>query len=282
MTVPLGLLATLPTVRNEEYEALVARSRERYCAPVSEMPLPPEAQAPPLQEPEVRATRAPEPPPSEPVPPSPTPRVAPVAARAPASEPHPTSTRTAPPVPKEKSARKEPPALGRGGKQHTYLQELIKQAAEAKGFRAVIEEPILDGAGRVDVSLTLGATRVACEISVTSTKEQELGNIEKCLTAGYDTVIVVSKIERQLATLRKCILPQLEPKAVERVRFCLPEELVGYLDVLAAMGEVSEETVRGYKVKVTRQPVSDAEAQARKAAIASVIAKSLGSLSDKA
>jgi hypothetical protein len=44
------------------------------------------------------------------------------------------------PPPKPKAA----PEQGRGGKQHKYLQQLIKQLADARGFRASIEEMILD------------------------------------------------------------------------------------------------------------------------------------------
>jgi hypothetical protein len=48
----------------------------------------------------------------------------------------------------------------------------------------VVEEPTPDGKGSVDVALERAGWRLACEISVTSTVEQEVGNIEKCLTAG--------------------------------------------------------------------------------------------------
>jgi hypothetical protein len=37
---------------------------------------------------------------------------------------------------------------------HRYLQTLIKRMAEQRGFKATIEEQVLEGKGRVDVSLT--------------------------------------------------------------------------------------------------------------------------------
>lgn len=47
--------------------------------------------------------------------------------------------------------------------QHRYLQALIKRIAEEKGFRAKIEQPILNGKGRVDVELEINGKIIACE-----------------------------------------------------------------------------------------------------------------------
>lgn len=58
------------------------------------------------------------------------------------------SLKDKPPV-RAKAVQATPPSLGRGGKQHKYLQNLIKEFGQTKGFLSVIEEPILDGAGRV-------------------------------------------------------------------------------------------------------------------------------------
>lgn len=89
------------------------------------------------------------------------------------------------------AAEKQPLQLGRGGRQHKYLQELIKRWAESRGYRAIVEKQILGGLGSVDVALEKAGASFACEISVTSTPEQELGNIEKCLAGGFDRVFVV-------------------------------------------------------------------------------------------
>jgi hypothetical protein len=40
--------------------------------------------------------------------------------------------------------------------------------AEARGFKAVIEQPTRDGNGRVDVLLQRNEKMIACEISVTT------------------------------------------------------------------------------------------------------------------
>src|SRR5262249_42433480 len=169
---------------------------------------------------------------------------------------------------------------GRGGKQQKCVQELIKQAAEERDFRATIEEPLPDG-GQVDVALALGDRRIACEISVTTAHEQELGNIEKCLGARYTEVILVASPERRLNTLKKFIVPHLEESDRERVRFLSAEDLVAYLDELSASLKPRQTTVRGYRVRVTQKTISEEDAAARRQAIAQVMAKSLKQLKDE-
>lgn len=65
--------------------------------------------------------------------------------------------------------------------QRRYLQMLIKRMAEARGCKATIEELTPDGQGRVDVPLTQGEKRMACEIGITTTKEWETHNVVTCL-----------------------------------------------------------------------------------------------------
>ena len=51
-----------------------------------------------------------------------------------------------------------------------------------------MEEPLSSG-GKVDVALRREGHSLACEISVTTTAEHEIGNVEKCLKAGLDEVV---------------------------------------------------------------------------------------------
>jgi len=190
---------------------------------------------------------------------------------------------TAPAPPKEPTdlpprAKKARPAgsppLGRGGRQHTYLQNLIKEYAVTKGYHAVIEEPVLDGAGKVDVSLTKGPLRIACEISVTTARDYELGNIEKCLAAGYGRVLLVSADERHRSAMEKLVFGHLED---------VQEGLVHVLDPQAALALIGElagddadvQTVRGYRVKVSHATTDSADAERRRDQVAAVIARSL-------
>ncbi|OIQ64471.1 hypothetical protein GALL_539780 [mine drainage metagenome] len=187
---------------------------------------------------------------------------------------HPAKTveRPSKPIPKPKI----PLEQGGGGRQHKYLQHLIKQLADERGFRTSIEEVILNGAGRVDVSLVRGERRIACEISVTTGRDHELGNIEKCLAAGYTEIVLVGSNERHIKSLTKFIDENLEEHERGKVRYALPESLIEYLDSLGEPPLPTEQMVRGYKVRTVQQAVDPKEASARRQAIAGVIARSLG------
>ncbi len=176
-----------------------------------------------------------------------------------------------PPEKKIRPAVVSPPVLGRGGREHKYLQHLVKRLAEDRGYRAVIEAPILAGAGSVDVSLEKGERKIACEISVTSETDHEIDNIQKCLAGGYETVVALSSDPKTVRRLKERATLILEPETLERIRFLQPEDLVLFLDELAAGEARGETTVRGYRVKRRYQAVSAEDAEMRKQAIAKVL-----------
>jgi hypothetical protein len=161
--------------------------------------------------------------------------------------------------------------LGRGGQQHRYLQDLVKRLAESRGYRVVVEQPVLGGTGSIDVAMERGDKKIACEISVTSTDEYELRNIGKCLAAGYDPVVLLSSEQKTINKVRKLAAARLDNESLARVMFLLPEEFVSYLEDADAEGAGGEGTVRGYKVKVNYKRVDSAEKNARKQAISQVV-----------
>jgi hypothetical protein len=128
----------------------------------------------------------------------------------------------------------------------------------------------------VVVSLSRGGHRVAIEISVSTTRDQELGNVEKCLAAAYDEVILVGRSARHVETLSRFVGGALDEGVRQKVRYLVPESVVEYLQSLPIAPETTEATVRGYRVKTVRQATDPAEAAKRRAAIAGVIARSLG------
>jgi len=133
----------------------------------------------------------------------------------------------------------------------------------------------------VDVSLERENIRVACEISVTSTVGQELGNVAKCLAAGYDEIVVVASEPKRLRMLERFVSTNLSEEDKERVRFFVPEACIAYLDEIEAAPETREEVVRGYTVSVTHAKVGTAEAQERRKAVAKVIAGSLKQMKEE-
>ncbi len=232
----------------ERREAVTARSRERYAAGQDEPQRPTEpvleGAAAPVAEPEPRRARAMSPTP----PPSP----------APARERRPSPA--------------APVSLGRGGPEHQYLQELVKRWAEAKGYRATVEEPI-PGGGQVDVALRREGHTLACEISVTTGAEHEAGNIMKCLSAGFDEVVLLSLQRGTLGKVSKAVFAAVAEADRGRLHFLSPEELITMLD--APTPEGYETTVGGYKVKVKYRAVSAEEAARKQRAVANIVLKSL-------
>jgi hypothetical protein len=158
--------------------------------------------------------------------------------------------------------------------QHRYLQTLIKKMAEQRGYKAVIEEPTPDG-GRVDVGLEREGKRIAVEISVTTGDTQELHNIEKCIRAGFDPVIVCSPEKKNLDTIRKLTLEKLTTEDQHKVRFFESTEISTFLDEQTIREVNTESRVKGYRVKVNYEAITNAEKNQKQEAIAQVIGQSL-------
>ncbi|MEW6312979.1 MAG: hypothetical protein AB1513_02855 [Pseudomonadota bacterium] len=275
VSIPLGHVENMPTLDDDTYEELLEKNREMYSVepeiPVIEAPI---AQPRRAEKPEVIRPQV-----SVPVTkPSPQPEM--ITPAAPVSDeieiPGPRVLRATAPAP-----RYEPKEQGGGGKQHKYLAHLVKQLAEEREFKASIEEAILDGAGRVDVHLSRGERKIAVEISVTTGKDWELQNVEKCLAAGYEEILVVSTNARHLKSLARFIPENLDEMVQSKVQFFSPEDLIEYLDQGASSSRATtESTVRGYKVKVTRQALSPADIAERRSSVAQVIARSLAKTKD--
>jgi hypothetical protein len=275
--IPLGYVEALPNMSGEAYGDLLKRVRDEYSAP----PMEPTFDRPHAVEKREVPRRAK---PIERVEPQEDVSEASPELATPRAEEPPADTSSqdiARPAIVVGTARKPTPRpiviaeQGRGGRQHKYLQHLIKQLAEERKFRASIEETILDGAGRVDVSLIRGERRIACEISVTTNQDHELGNIEKCLAAGYTEIVLVGSNERHIKSLAKFIEENLDESKRDKVRYVVPEEMMGYLDSVGEPPEPTEQMVRGYKVRTVQQVVDPKEADSRRKAIAEVIARSL-------
>ena len=135
--------------------------------------------------------------------------------------------------------------------QHRYLQTLIKNMAEARGYKATIEETTPDGKGRVDVSLERSGRRIACEVSVTTDDTWEIHNVEKCLAAGYDEVIVCSNDAKNLARIRAQVESKLPKAQQAKVMTFEPDEVIRFFDMQIVQESASETVMmKGYRIKV--------------------------------
>lgn len=134
-------------------------------------------------------------------------------------------------------------------REHRYLQTFIKKMAEDMGYKAQLEVKTPDGTGQVDVLLEKGGSSVAVEISVTTTAEWELHNVQKCLSAGYDSIMVCSTDPSKRKAIQQMIDNSIPKTEHSRIRVISPDEVQ---HILRPSQERSpaETMMKGYRVKV--------------------------------
>jgi hypothetical protein len=133
--------------------------------------------------------------------------------------------------------------------------------------------PVLSGTGNVDVVLEREGLRVACEITVTTPTGHEVGNLQKCLAAGFDRVVLVSPTERNLNRVRRRAAEVFSPDEMARMHFVLPETLPELFSQFSVPPSTTE-TIGGYAVSVTFRP-PDERAKEKTETIRSILGKAL-------
>jgi hypothetical protein len=146
------------------------------------------------------------------------------------------------------------------------IKNQIIQAIGPWGYEYKNELPVNGGTGRVDLWLGLGQIRIACEIWVTTSAEHEMGNLRKCLRAGFAQIVHVCNDTRKRRKLEDLAEAELPPADLRKIRFLTRVQLVHLLGNLA-LGEsdrpkVSEAPARppAADAKVER-PTADERAQ---------------------
>jgi hypothetical protein len=169
-----------------------------------------------------------------------------------------------PAVVSEKKTPSAPADLGKGGEQHKAMQRRLKEAAEALGFRSVIEKQITGSQESVDLLLERGDQKIACEISVTTTIDHEVGNIRKCLKAGLPQVAIICVSADRLQKIAVAVSDSLGAEAAARVAYYQPDQFIAYLKTVPV--EIPKEKItvrRGYKVKRSAPALTEAEQRQR-------------------
>ncbi len=158
---------------------------------------------------------------------------------------------------------------------HRYLQTLVKKMAEDRGYTAVLEKQLPDGTGNVDVLLTKENNTIAVEISVTTDPDWEMHNIQKCLNAQYDTVVSLSGDPKQLEKIKKKCKEGIKEFENKPVQFFTPDALFVFLDTTVSAQVPEEQIIKGYRVNVTYDAVSQEEMDRKRASVAKVVMDSL-------
>jgi hypothetical protein len=236
VSIPLGAVNALPSLDADEFEQLIERNRTAYCVSLVELRVP--------------STRAPT-----------------AIAAATLSQP-PPKPKAPPPSGAEPVRKVDTYVGGQGGKEHKYLQHLIRTAAHERGFKADIELAVPGGA--IDVAIEARGRRIACEISVSTDAEHEARNARKCLAVGFDTVWLVVRSKRRQTVLSGVFKAQSLPVSV-----LTAQEILAALDAIAAEPDAATKTVRGYAVTVRQTPVGADETRRRRDRVAGILARSL-------
>jgi hypothetical protein len=276
LTVPTPLKVDEEEAAKRRQE-VIAASRGKYGTPRAQV----EAALVRASEPERPAEKVipkptvietqspvPEPAPAKIVPPAPPPPVV-----SPIETQLTALAETKPPTVSERKAPVVPPDLGRGGAQHKAIQQRIKQAAEKLGFRSVIEKQIPEGS--VDLLLERPGQTLACEISITTTIDHEVGNVAKCLRVGFPNVAVICVGEERLKRIETAVVASLGPELAARVVYCQPDEFIARLQELPPQAPKAPETRRGYKIKRSARDLNPEEQRQREEAAIRSIAEAM-------
>ena len=271
LTVPLPEKVDEEEAARRRQEVITA-SREKYGTPRAQV----EASLLRASEPERPAEKViPKPTTPEERRPVPDQALATIVPPAPPLLPVVTPVETKPPTVSERKAPGVPTDLGRGGAQHKAIQQRIKQAAEGLGFRSVIEKEVLDGQGSVDLLLERPGQTFACEISITTTIDHEVGNVAKCLKAGFPNVAVICVGEERLKRIETAVVASLGPELAARVVYCQPDEFIARLQALPPQVPKAPETRRGYKIKRSARDLNPEEQRQREEAAIRSIAEAM-------
>ena len=175
---------------------------------------------------------------------------------------------------KEQKPDRTPPDLGKGGAQHKAIQQRLKESAEQCGFYAVIEKEIPNGS--IDLFVERAGHGIACEISVTTTVDHEVGNAQKCLRAGFLRVAVICQDEARLQKIENSIVTSLGPELSKQVSYFQPDHFIAHLKELAVTVAVpppastpaskSKRVRKGWEVSTTAKSLSSDEHLAREQA----------------
>lgn len=155
---------------------------------------------------------------------------------------------------------------------HRYLQTLVKKMAEARGYTATIEMPLLDGTGTVDVLLAKEGKTVAVEICNTTDPEWEMHNIAKCIGAGYTQIVSLSGDLKQLEKIKQKCRASIPDIQTYSLFFFTPDALFTFLNTSVTESTSDEATMKGYRVTVSYDDtITRQEMDRKRASVSQVI-----------
>ncbi len=120
-----------------------------------------------------------------------------------------------------------------------------------------------------------GTTTIACEICITTDDAHEVGNVQKCLAAGFQFVAVVCPDGKRLQKLRAAVEKSIGESELARIRFLSPDDVLIFVRDVEIRQLEKAKNVQGYKVKTAFKPLNAGEQNDRREAVSRVIAKAV-------
>ncbi len=165
---------------------------------------------------------------------------------------------------------------GKGGPRHVEIQQQLKRAGEAHGFRSIIEYPVGASGESIDLVFVKDALKIACEISVTTSPQDELRNAKKCLRQGFSTIVMASAESSAVESLRTVIERELSPIDSAKLKFMHAEDVAAFLAEAASTNPTTgENRVHGFKIRRTYAKIPAAERAAKMNAFWNLLAEEM-------
>lgn len=161
-------------------------------------------------------------------------------------------------------------------KQHRYWQNNIKKIAEERGYKADIELPVLNGTGKVDVSLERDGIRIAVEISVSTKPTWELHNIQKCLSAGFTTVIACSENKQTVSQMREHVMQHCTEEERKRIILTDPNTVCDYIPMQHSATIPEQHVIKGYRVSVSYESMNETERMQKSMSVSRIVREAMG------
>jgi len=118
---------------------------------------------------------------------------------------------------------------------------------------------------------------IACEISITTTIDHEVGNVVKCLKAGFMIVAAICVDEERLRKIETAVAGTLGPDGAGRVIYSLPDPFIDRLKTLHPVQNTPQAAnlVKGWSVTRSTPKLTPEEQKHRQAIITQALAKAL-------
>lgn len=137
--------------------------------------------------------------------------------------------------------------LSTRNRDHIYLQTKIKKLGQERGYLVTIEKE-LPNRQRIDVTLEKDTQKIAFEVAINNKVDYELNNIKKCLSHGYNPIIVLSKSRKHLNNIKQLAVTELSEMDMQSIKFIQPKDITHILDGLDVKTDIRHEIVKGFRI----------------------------------